>query len=77
MADGSLYTWGSGKGLGQSRDTVAWEPVCVPLKHKAISVSCGTKHMAVIIADPYSKRKVMTCGENESGQLGLGHYDAV
>ena len=33
--------------------------------------------MAVIVADTYAKRRVMTCGENESGQLGLGHYDAV
>ena len=77
MADGSLYSWGSGKALGLNRDTVAWEPTCIPLKHKALSVSCGTKHMAVIIADPYAKRRMMTCGENESGQLGLGHYEAV
>ncbi|XP_056409955.1 secretion-regulating guanine nucleotide exchange factor isoform X2 [Hyla sarda] len=82
MSDGQktrrvLLTWGSNSygqlGLGGSDDTQ--RPQQVPeLGEKGPlikSISAGGGHSAAIT----DSGKLYVCGQNKSGQLGLGHYD--
>ncbi|PFX34572.1 X-linked retinitis pigmentosa GTPase regulator [Stylophora pistillata] len=70
--EGQLYTWGSNsEGQIGHRDEIDDDSCLIPrkvkLRGKVVSVACGYYHMAVVTDDG----SLFTCGENESGKLGL------
>lgn len=76
VEDGSVYTWGLGEfgALGNGSTTSQWTPdkLKLPRNQRAIQVSCGSRHTAVIANSKTSKGKLYMCGAGESGQLGTG-----
>eukprot|EP00058_Branchiostoma_floridae_P005097 XP_002590585.1 hypothetical protein BRAFLDRAFT_123620 [Branchiostoma floridae] len=72
--DGKVYVWGGGSegqlGLGEDT-TECTEPTLLDFDSKAISVSCGYYHTAVVTEDG----NLYTFGETEYGKLGLNNSD--
>ena len=69
--DGQLYTWGEA-GYGQLARLVEpsfsdWTPTAVQLGLKVCMVACGNCHTVLLVDG-----KVLTCGNNVQGELGLG-----
>ncbi|XP_035686508.1 X-linked retinitis pigmentosa GTPase regulator-like isoform X2 [Branchiostoma floridae] len=72
--DGKVYVWGGGSegqlGLGEDT-TECTEPTILDFDSKAISISCGYYHTAVVTEDG----NLYTFGETEYGKLGLNNSD--
>ncbi|XP_078618718.1 X-linked retinitis pigmentosa GTPase regulator-like isoform X2 [Branchiostoma floridae x Branchiostoma japonicum] len=72
--DGKVYVWGGGSegqlGLGEDT-TECTEPTLLDFDSKAISISCGYYHTAVVTEDG----NLYTFGETEYGKLGLNNSD--
>ena len=71
---GAVYTWGTNEegqlGLGDhGGGTYRNVPTEVPGVNEVVAVAAGTVHSVVLSRDG----RVMACGANEHGQLGLGH----
>jgi X-linked retinitis pigmentosa GTPase regulator len=75
--DGSLYTWGVGESgaLGLGTTETQWLPGRVVLPFKAKSVSCGSRHTAILVGQSASDRALFTFGAGEAGQLGTGRKE--
>lgn len=76
LDDGSAYSWGVGEfgALGNGSMESQWAPTKLKLPRdcKAIQVSCGSRHTAIVVATAKSKGKLLVCGAGEAGQLGTG-----
>jgi hypothetical protein len=75
-SDSSLFSWGLGEtgALGTGSLQTQWAPVTVKLPNlfRASSVSCGSKHSALIGRSQTSGLSVLVSGSGDSGQLGTG-----
>jgi X-linked retinitis pigmentosa GTPase regulator len=70
---GVAYAWGNGESgaLGTGSQDHHWSPTAVNLPHKALDVSCGSRHTGFVV-DRSLKHNLFMCGAGESGQLGTG-----
>lgn len=70
---GEVYSWGEGKdgALGIGKLQNAFAPQKVQVECLITKVDCGDRHTAMIDVTG----KVLVCGANDHGQLGLGPVD--
>ena len=73
LTDNKTYGWGTA-GWGQLGQTYTDEPHVLSLGLNIILIGCGDFH--TIILEKYDIiYKLYSCGCNNRGQLGLGHFD--
>ncbi|KAH3765944.1 regulator of chromosome condensation RCC1 [Pelomyxa schiedti] len=72
---GVIYSWGSNKfgQLGLKHNTDKHTPEVIRFfRDKVSSFDCGSFHTAAVL----TSKRVFTWGNNDTGQLGLGNYEA-
>eukprot|EP00949_MAST-11_sp_MAST-11-sp1_P003633 g3633.t1 len=75
-ADGSVYTWGSGRdgALGHGRRKDERAPRRVEGLKGVVAIGAGREHSIFLCkdSDDSGKSTIFTCGRDDYGQLGLG-----
>lgn len=80
VCDGVVFTWGVGEygALGTGSVETQWFPaqVHLPADMTALSVSCGSRHTAILVTDSKARRRtLLMTGAGEAGQLGTGRRE--
>jgi len=80
VCDGAVFTWGVGEygALGTGSVDTQWFPaqVHLPADSIALSVSCGSRHTAILATDSKARRRtLLMTGAGEAGQLGTGRRE--
>ena len=68
---GTVFSWGYGKNgaLGQGSFSNCYKPSKIYISdHRTVSIKCGSQHSGFLTENG----KVLMCGANHNGQLGIG-----